>query len=202
MAERTLIHEKLKEAGVGAFFRPRDIETLGFSFRDLKRLVDARKVEKITAGLYRLRSVKLNEFETLAMTAVIFRNGIVCLLSALSYYGIGTQIPHEIWIAIDRKARKPSPTITKVRLVRFSGVMLSYGIVTQDILGVQVRITSPSRTVVDCFRYRNKIGIDVAIEALRDAIQSRKASVNEIIRTAEVCRVSTVIRPYLEALVA
>jgi len=115
---------------------------------------------------------------------------------------IGTQSPHEVWIALDRKARKPSRLPAQVRFVRFSGPMLSYGILAREVLGVPVRITSPARTVVDCFRYRSKLGIDIALEALRDTVRSHKATVDEIVRAAEVCRASTVLRPYLEALEA
>ncbi|MCH7497211.1 MAG: type I methionyl aminopeptidase [Candidatus Marinimicrobia bacterium] len=115
-------------------------------------------------------------------------------------HGIGTQLPHEIWIALDRKARKPVGLPARVRIVRFSGAMLSYGVIRRPMLGVPVSITSPARTVVDCFRYRNKVGLDVAMEALRDAVRDRIATVDQIWRAAEVCRIRTVISPYLEAL--
>ncbi|MFI5338604.1 MAG: transcriptional regulator [Candidatus Methylomirabilales bacterium] len=190
----------LKSAGVGTFFRPRDVEPLGVSFRDLQRLVATRDVEKVGPGLYRLAAAELNEFETIAMVSSTVPDGIVCLLTALRLHEIGTQAPHEVWLALGRKARKPSRLPTRVRFVRFSGAMLTYGILTRPMLGVPVRLTSPARTVVDCFRYRNKLGIDVALEALRDAIRSKKVTVDEIVRAAEVCRASTVMRTYLEAL--
>ena len=158
-------------------------------------------VEKIRPGLYRLADAEPSEMETIALVAAVVPAGIVCLLSALSIHGIGTQLPHEVWLGLDRKARKPSGLPARVRIVRFSGPMLAYGVKTQRILGVPVRVTSPARTVVDCFRYRNKIGLDVATEALREALHTRKTTVDEIVRTAEVCRARTVIRPYLEAMV-
>jgi predicted transcriptional regulator of viral defense system len=136
------------------------------------------------------------------MVASAIPNGIVCLLTALLVHDIGTQMPHEIWMAIDRRARRPVRLPAKVRLLRFSGRMLTYGVTTRTMLGVPVKITSPARTVVDCFRYRNKVGMDVALEALRDAVRSRKATVSEIDRVADVCRQRTVIKPYLEALSA
>ncbi len=160
------------------------------------------EVEKIAPGLYRVSDVEANEFETLAMVAAAVPDGIICLLSALSFHEIGTQSPHEVWLALDRKARKPSRPVTSLRFVRFSGAMLRYGIVSYNILGVTARITSPARTVVDCFRYRNKIGMDVALEALEDAVRTRKTSIDEIVRAAEVCRSRTVIQPYLEAIAA
>lgn len=159
-------------------------------------------VERVGLGLYRLADVEATEMETIAMVASAVPHAIVCLLSALRVQEIGTQSPHQVWLAIDRKARKPSRLPAKTSIVRFSGQMLTYGVITRSIQGVNVRLTNPARTVVDCFRYRNKVGLDVAMEALRDAVRSRKAMVSEIDRAAEVCRIRTVIGPYLEALSA
>jgi hypothetical protein len=200
MHKAPAVEQTLSEAGIGAFFRPRDVAPLGISFAQLMSLIAAGVVEKASAGLYRLTSVEPNELETVAMVASAIPDGIVCLLTALRIYEIGTQSPHEVWMAIDRRARKPVRLPAKVRLFRFSGQMLTYGVVTRSMLGVPVKITSPARTIVDCFRYRNKVGIDVAMEALRDAVRRRKAMVGEIDRAAEVCRQSNVMRPYLEAL--
>ena len=202
MDRSRLTRAHLDAAGVGAFFRPRDVLPLGVSFRHLQRFVAEGAVEKLGAGVYRLCEVEPNEFETIAMVVTAAPGAIVCLLSALRIHEIGTQSPHQVWLAIDRKARVPRRLPAKVRIVRFSGPMLTYGVVTQIMQGVKVRLTNPARTVVDCFRYRNKIGLDVAMEALRDAVRSRKAMVSEIDRAAEVCRIRTVIGPYLEALSA
>jgi predicted transcriptional regulator of viral defense system len=190
----------IKEGIVGAFFRPRDLRALDISFAELQRLVRAGSVEKLRHGLYRMTQVEPSEFETVAMICSAVPAGIVCLLTALRIHEIGTQAPHEVWMALDRKARKPERLPALVRFVRFSKPMLTYGVQRTTILGVPVRITSPARTVVDCFRYRSKIGIDAALEALRDAIRSGKASVDEIVRAAEVCRARNVMRVYLEAL--
>jgi predicted transcriptional regulator of viral defense system len=160
------------------------------------------EVERISRGLYRLRDAPLNELETIAAVSKRIPGAIVCLLTALHVHGIGTQAPREVWIAIDRKARKPNVPALPVRVVRFSGAMLRYGIQTREALGVTVRLTSPARTVVDCFRYRNKVGLDVALEALRDVLRSRKATVDEIGRVAQVCRIETVISPYLESILS
>jgi predicted transcriptional regulator of viral defense system len=200
MRPRALTMSRLQNAGLGAFFRPRDVEPLGVSFPRLQRLVAAGTVEKVGAGLYRLAAAKPNELETIAMVASAVPAGIVCLLSALRIHGIGTQSPHEVWLALDRRARKPSRVPARVRTVRFSGPMLTYGVQVRAVLGVPVRLTSPARTVVDCFRYRRKLGVDVAVEALRETLRSRAASVDEIMRAAEVCRARTVVRTYLEAL--
>lgn len=192
----------LQRAGIGAFFRPRDVLPLGVTPYQIQRLVAQGVVEQAAPGLYRLSNVEATETETIAMVASAVPHAIICLLSALRVHDIGTQSPRQVWLAIDRKARKPRQLPAAVRIVRFSGQMLTYGVDVQSMQGVPVRITSPARTVVDCFRYRNKIGIDVAMEALREAVRSRKAAIGEIDRAAEVCRIRTVIAPYLEALSA
>lgn len=194
--------EDLRHAGVGAYFRPRDVAPLGLTYYQLRRMVASGRVEAVGHGLYRLTEPDLTEMETIAMVASAIPQGIACLLSALRVHEIGTQSPWQVWMAIDRKARKPTRLPSAVRIVRYSGAMLTYGVEATSILGVPMRITSPARTVVDCFRYRNKIGLDVAMEALREAVRSRKALVSEIDRAAEVCRVRTVIAPYLAALSA
>jgi predicted transcriptional regulator of viral defense system len=197
-----ITRKHLEKAGAGVLFSPRDLAPLGFSYERLQGLVQAEVVEKIGRGLYRLSEAEPTEHETIAMVCKRIPKGVVCLLTALQVHGIGTQTPRQVWIALDRKARKPRLHGLPVRVVRFSGRMLQYGVWTRHMLGVPVRITSPARTVVDCFRYRNKIGLDVALKALRDGVRSRIATVDEIVRAADVCRVRTVIQPYLESLAA
>ncbi len=160
------------------------------------------EVERVSWGLYRLRAAPATELETVAAVCARTPRAIICLLTALHIHGIGTQVPREVWIALDRKARKPQLGPMPVHVVRFSGPMLRYGVETRDVQGVPVRITSPARTVVDCFRYRNKIGLDVALEALRDILRSRRATVDEIVRAADICRIGTVMKPYLESAVS
>jgi predicted transcriptional regulator of viral defense system len=165
-------------------------------------MVREGEAERVARGVYRLSASESTELETVAAVSARVPGAIVCLLSALAIHGIGTELPREVWIGLDRKARKPRIDDLPVRIVRFSGAMLRYGVETRVVQGVEVRITSAARTVVDCFRYRNKIGIDVALEALRDAVGQRPAIVNEIVRAAQVCRIYSVMRPYLEATVA
>jgi predicted transcriptional regulator of viral defense system len=197
-----LTKKMLNKQGIGAFFRPKDITPLGISFQNLQQLVDEGEVEKVGRGLYRLSEFEPTEKESIAMVSRAVPGAVICLLSALGIHEIGTQLPPDVWIGIDRKNRKPAGLPVGVRVVRFSGIMLRYGVITQSMLGVPVRVTSPARTVVDCFRYRNKVGLDVAMEALRDVVRQRKASIDDIWRAAEVCRIRTVIKPYLEALSA
>jgi predicted transcriptional regulator of viral defense system len=156
------------------------------------------EVHRIGRGLYRLAEAPLTELETVAAVSKRVPGAVVCLLTALHVHDIGTQAPRHVWIALDRKARKPRASGLPVKVVRFSEPLRRYAVETREVLGVPVRITSPARTVVDCFRYRRKIGLDVALEALRDAVGSRKVTVAEIARVAEACRIRTVLMPYLQ----
>ena len=192
----------LQTAGIGAFFRPRDVDSVGVTYRQLRRLVARGVVEDLGGGLYRLAEVEPTEHESVAMVAAAVPHAVICLMTALRIHEIGTESPHEIWIAIDRKARRPARTPAQVRVVRFSKAMLTYGVVRRPMLGVPVSITSPARTVVDCFRYRNKFGLDTALEALRDALDQRLTTADEIMRAASVCRARTVLEPYVEAVLS
>ena len=189
-------------SGLGAVFRARDVEAFGIPRSRLRAWLRTGTAERVGRGLYRLVQAEPSEHETLAMVAARVPQAVVCLLTALHVHGLGTQAPREVWIALDRKARKPQLGGLPVHVVRFSGLMLSYAVQTRVVQGVPVRITSPARTVVDCFRYRNKIGLDVALEALRDALASGRASATEILRIAEVGHVLSVIQPYVEAAVS
>jgi predicted transcriptional regulator of viral defense system len=184
-----------------AVLRPRDVEELGIARELLLRLYRQGRLIRSSRGVYALPDMPVTEHHSLAVVSKRIPAGVVCLLSALRYHGLTTQAPHEVWIAIDLKARKPSFTSPRVRVVRFSGGALSEGIEEAEIEGVKVRFYGVAKTVADCFKYRHKIGTDVAIEALRDALRSRKATIGEIHRWAKVCRVANVMRPYLESVV-
>lgn len=165
-------------------------------------MLRAGEVDHIGRGLYRNHAVEPTELETVATVCARIPHAIVCLLSALAIHDIGTQQPPEIWIAIDRRARKPRFDDVAVRIVRFSGPMLEYGVVTRVVQGVPIQITSPARTVVDCFRYRNKLGLDIALEALRDALDRRRVTADALVRAAQACRIHSVMKPYMEAVLA
>jgi predicted transcriptional regulator of viral defense system len=186
--------------GLPEIFRPRDLIGSGIPRTRIRSLLDRKKIEKVGRGLYRIRAIPPTEYATIAMVSKRVPGAIICLLTALHVHNIGTQAPREVWIALDRKARKPDLKDFLIRVVRFSGVMLQYGLQVKKVQGVNIRITSPSRTVVDCFRYRRKIGLDVALEALKDVIYSQKATFDEIMETAKICRVGTIIKPYLESM--
>jgi predicted transcriptional regulator of viral defense system len=180
--------------------RARDAEAHGFARTVLARLVQSGELERVGRGLYVPAKAKITEHHSLVEGAVRVPHGVVCLLSALRFHGMGTQNPHEVWLAIDVKAWKPVADSPPLRIVRFSGAALIYGIEVHKLEGVDVRITSREKTVADCFKYRNKIGLDVALEALREYLRSRKRSIDQLTKAAEACRVARVMRPYLEAL--
>jgi predicted transcriptional regulator of viral defense system len=183
-----------------AVFRPRDAARRGISRTAIARLAKAGTLERVGRGLYVVASSKVTEHRTLVEAAKRVPAGIVCLLSALVFHSMTTQSPHEVWVAIDVKARKPKLDWPPIRIVRSSGRARAFGVEKHVIEGVEVSITSRAKTVVDCFKYRNKIGIDVAIEALRDYLRKRGRSMDELVRAAQVCRVSRVMMPYIESL--
>jgi predicted transcriptional regulator of viral defense system len=182
--------------------RPRDLQSHGLSRETIRRLHAAGDLERLGRGLYVAADAELSEHEMLAAASARVPHGVVCLLSALRFHDLTTQNPPDLWLAIDRKARAPTERGLPLRIVRFSGRALREGIDEHGIDGVKVRVYNPAKTVADCFKYRRKIGTDVALEALRDCWQSRRCTVDELWHYAEVCRVSNVIRPYLETIVA
>lgn len=192
----------LPEDELPGLLRAADLEARGIPRSHLRGMLRRGEVERVDRGLYRVSDAPLTELETVAAVSKRIPGAVICLLTALHIHDIGTQLPRDVWIAIDRKARKPQAPGLPIRVVRFSGPMLRYAVETREVLGVPVRITSPARTVVDCFRYRNKVGLDVALEALREALRTRATTVDEIVRVAEMCRVGTVLRGYLEAMLA
>ena len=152
-------------------------------------------------GLYSLPDADVTVHHGLAQASKSIPKGVICLLSALRFHEIGTQAPHEVWMAIDRRAARPRVKHPRMRIVRFSGKALTEGIEERKVEGVAVRIYNPAKTVADCFKYRNKIGLDVALEALRDVIRERKSTTDELWRYAKICRVTKIIRAYMEAIV-
>lgn len=146
-----------------------------------------------------LASAPTTEHHGLAVVAKQAPKSVICLLSALRFHGLTTREPHQVWIAVDNKAYQPHLAWPALKVVRFSGRALTEGVEVPVIAGVPVRVFSVAKTVADCFKYRNKIGLEVVIEALRDTLRHRRATVDEIYRFAKVCRVAQVMRPYLES---
>jgi len=194
-ADRVL--ELARKVGI---VRPRDLKALGIPQGYLWRLQRQGLLERVGRGLYTRKDASATENHSLAEAAKRVPHAVVCLISALSFHEMTTQIPHEIWLAIGPKARGPKPNGLSLHIVRFSGKAMTSGIEEHSIEGVTVRIYNPAKTVADCFKYRNKIGLDVSLEALRDCRLRRRATMDDLWRYAKVCRVANVMRPYLEAL--
>ena len=180
--------------------RLRDAMEQGIHPEVLRRLTDQGKLVKIARGTYALASADISTHHDLAIASARVPSGTVCLLSALSYHEIGTQLPHEVWMMIDRRSHKPRIDRPAMHFVLASGPALTLGIEVVEIEGVGVRVFGPAKTVVDCFRYRRHIGLEVAIEALRETLKHRRATPSQIDEYARPCRVASVIRPYLEAM--
>ena len=187
----------VREAGI---FRPRDLVPHGIPRTALRRLEKRGKVRRIARGLYELAEPDPTEYVDLMAVCKRVPKGVVCLISALNFHGLTNQMPYEVWLAIDVKAHKPKIEHPPVRIVRFSGDALTFGVEAHHIEGVQIRVTSPAKTVADCFKYRNKVGTDVAAEALGTFRRSRKGRMDDLWDAAEVCRVTNVMRPYLESI--
>ena len=180
--------------------RPRDLDALNISGEYLNKLYTEGVLDRPSRGLYVLPDSEPSEHRTIVEACKIVPKGIVCLLTALRIHELTTQSPFEVWMAIGEKARRPKIDYPPLRIVRHSGQSLLYGIETRKVEGVKISVYSPAKTVADCFKYRNKIGLDVAIEALRDCRHQKKATNDEIWRAAKVCRMANVIRPYMESI--
>ena len=176
---------RLHSAGLGVFFRPSQLDELGITYDQLRHLVTTGAVERVDRGLYRLASADPTEHATVAAVCARAPNAVICLLTALSIHEIGTQLSPQVWIAIHHKARPPRLPQFQTRLVRFSGAAWTYGVRDTVFEGVPSRITSPARTIVDCFRYHHLIGRETALEALRDGLRERKVTVDALMRTLE-----------------
>ena len=191
------IAELAKASGI---LRPRDLNAHGIARQYLRLAEQQGLVVRSGRGLYTPVDAGITEFHSFAEAAKRAPRGVICLLSALRFHDIGTQSPFEVWMAIGEKDRRPVSELPRLRIVRFSKQSLDFGQTTHDVEGVPLRVFSVAKTVADCFKYRNKIGLDVALEALRESIRSRKATVDDLWKAAKVCRVANVIKPYMEAL--
>lgn len=181
--------------------RPRDLIVHGISRMHLQRLLERGLIERLNRGIYAVSDTDITEYHSLATTAKRVPNGVVCLLSALRFHSLTTENPHDIWMSIRENARLPKAHEQGVRFIRFSQVTFQYGVDMHVIEGVQVPIYNPAKTVADCFKYRSTVGLDVALEALKDCLKQKKATVDELWQAAKVCRVANVMRPYMESLV-
>lgn len=183
-------------------FTTRDARNLGVHSQILTRLVRDGSLERIARGQYRLPNQQITEHFSLAVVSRAVPTGVICLLSALNFHGMGTQLPPEVWLAIDRSTRKPSLSYPPIRVIRFSGESFTAGIETHILEGQPVRIYSIPKTLADLFKFRNKVGLDVVLEALREAWQERLFNIDELDHFARICRVQRIMTPYLETLIS
>jgi predicted transcriptional regulator of viral defense system len=187
-------------AGHGGMLRTSEALALGVHPRTLYQLRDQGRILQLARGLYRLADLPALEEPDLVAVARRLPEAVICLISALALHGLTTQIPHEVCVALPRGVRTPRLVYPPVRVFRMSGACLQQGIETHAFDGVAVRVFGAAKTVVDCFKFRNKIGLDVAVEALRAALAQPDVTPAGLMHYAAACRVETVIRPYLEAL--
>jgi predicted transcriptional regulator of viral defense system len=180
--------------------RASDLDAIDAPRVVLTRLTAAGLLEKIGRGLYRLPDGQGSEFENLAAIATKVPQAVFCLLTALQFHELTTQLPRQIWIAMPRGSHVPRIDYPPIKMVQMSGEVYTAGVEEHQRDGVKLRVYSAAKTVVDCFKHRNKIGLDVALEALKDTRRSAKATADELWRCATICRVANVMRPYLEAI--
>lgn len=187
-----------RERGIA---RARDFRAAGIPLVYLKRLCEDGRLMQLGRGLYQIPELAgTDASHNLAEAARLIPSGIVSLISALNYHALTTQIPHAVWLTIPPKARTPKATSFRLEVVRATEPAFSAGVERVEIEGVQVPIYSAAKTIADCFKYRRRVGADVAVEALRDALRLRKATPSELMRYAAIDRVANVMRPYLEAI--
>lgn len=192
----------LSLARTHGLLRTRDVDNAGVPRAILAGLAQDGRLVKISRGLYSLPERVGSEHDSVVEIAARTNIGVLCLISALRFYELTTQQSSEIWLAIPHKAHAPRIDYPPLRIVRMSGESITQGIDEVDVAGTTVRVFCVAKTVADCFKFRNKIGIDVALEALREAWRDRRVNMDDLWRYAEICRVANVMRPYMESLTA
>ncbi|WP_156532405.1 transcriptional regulator [Agrobacterium vitis] len=200
MSLRQIAYTVLTARGIS---RLAELREAGVTAATMSRMERDREVLRLARGLYQLSDAPLDVHHSLAETAKRVPKGVVCLVSALAFHGLTDQLPRKVWLAVGQKDWTPRPEGTPIRLVRFTDRLLTEGVETHPVERVPVKVFGVAKTIADCFRYRNKIGLSVAIEGLQEALRQRKTTLSsEIASQAERGSVATVIRPYLEALTA
>jgi predicted transcriptional regulator of viral defense system len=195
-AKTAQIIERVREQGM---VRPRDLTAHGIPRIYLQRLYERGALERLGRGVYVLAQADLTQNASLAEVCKRIPHGVICLLSALYFHDIGTQIPRETWVAIRYRSHTPTIGYPPLRVVRISGSAFSEGVEEHQTPDGLIRVYGVAKTVADCFRYRNQVGLDVALEALRECRRTRRVTLAELGHYASVDGVSTVMRPYLEA---
>lgn len=197
---KTKREQILKLAQIMGVIRPKDLVKRGIARVHLKRLLAEGRLEKLQKGLYALPEKDFGEYYNLVEVCKKIPRAVICLLSALQFHKLTTQSPHEIWVALPNKAWTPKAKDIPLHIVRYSDKSFREGVKTHSIHGVPVKVYNIPKTVADCFKYRNKVGLDVAIEALQECWRAKKCTMDELWKYAKVCRVSRLMKPYMEML--
>ncbi len=197
---QNMIEKLITLAQTKGLLHTRDVAKEGIPRQYLKIACERRALERLGRGLYSIPNQLIGENISLAEVCTVAPRGVICLLSALRFHNLTTQLPSDVWLAIGQKDRRPKIETVAVRVFRFSQASLTSGVEIHTMHGVEIKVFSPAKTVADCFKYRNKIGLDVSIESLRDCLRLRKATVDELIKQSRICRVEKVMKPYLEAM--
>ena len=193
-------HLPLELAKKQGFVSARELALVGAKGGTLQKLIKTGSLVKVARGVYSIPGRKQTEFDDLGPIAIKYKDVVFCLLTALQLHGLTTQSPYEVWVSVGQKSRAPKIEYPPLHVVRM--IDLDYGTTTISVDGVlRIPVTDIAKTIADCFKFRNKIGLDIALEALRDAWQQKKVTMDELWKAAEHCRVANVMRPYMESLV-
>jgi predicted transcriptional regulator of viral defense system len=182
-------------------FTASEARTMGIPYETLRRACSSGQIERISNGVYSVNSDHISEYDDLKIASKFVPYSVVCLLSALAFHELTTQVPYKIWLAIPHGKRQKQCDSFEIQYTSLSPDVYSYGIENHIADGMNIKVYSVAKTIADCFKFRNKIGLDVAIEALKDATAKQKATNEQIIKAAEVCHVTQIILPYMEAIV-
>ena len=195
-AKKTQVLELVRKKGV---LRPRDLDQYKIARVYLSRMCESGMLKRVARGIYTLPETNLDDATEIEEVCRQIPKGVIALISALEYHNLTTQIASAVWVAVDHKSRAPKITYPPIRLIRASKRLFEYGVQIKKKNNSVIRVYSPAKTVTDCFRFRNKIGLDVAIEALRDCRRKKAATMDELWDAAKICRMTKVMKPYMEA---
>ncbi|MBX9929410.1 MAG: type IV toxin-antitoxin system AbiEi family antitoxin domain-containing protein [Gemmatimonadaceae bacterium] len=196
VVSRDRLLDLARESG---YVTSRDAARAGVHSQAITRMVREGELERVSAGGYRVVGAEISEHHAFVVACAAAPTGVICLLSALTFHQIGTQLPAQLWLAIERGQRAPKLHSLVLRTVQFSGAAYQEGIESHEIDRHQVRVYSVAKTIADLFKFRNRIGVDVAVEALRESWRDRRFRMEDLERAARACRVERVLRPYIEA---
>jgi len=200
MYKKAYTQHLLHLAALKGMLRSRELEETGIPRIYLTRLIATGQLEKVGRGIYRPPETPVSEYESLTLIAKKVPQAIFCLLSALQFHELTTQLPHQVWIALPQGSHAPQIGYPPIKMILYSGEAYAKGIELYEQDNVTLRVYSVAKTIIDCFKHRNKIGLDVVVEALKDAWTHKKVTIDELWHYAKICRVTNVIRPYLEVL--